>query len=137
MIKKVFVAVIIVAVLATVAIIAVYNKPHQSVDNVDKEVTAIELIKAFDNNEIQANETYLDKVIEVKGKVRQVIKQENAFIVLLGDDSSLMSGVSCTLDDKDDSVAYGLKAGDEVAIRGICTGFLLDVVLVNCKIVNQ
>lgn len=137
MIKKILVAVIIIAVLAVVAFIAVYNKPHQSTDDVDKEVTAIELIKAFDNNEAQANETYLDKVIEVKGKVRQVIEQENSFIVLLGDDSSLMSGVSCTLDNKDDSVAYGLKAGDELVVRGICTGYLLDVVLVNCKIINQ
>jgi hypothetical protein len=137
MLKKIIIAAGIVALLSAVAFIAVYNKPHQSIDNVDKEITAIELIKAFDNNEVQANETYLDKVIEVKGKVRQVIKQENSFVVLLGDDSSLMSGVSCTLDNKDDSVAYGLKTGDELVVRGICTGYLLDVVLVNCKIVNQ
>jgi len=136
MVKKILVAVIIVAVLAAVAFIAVYNKPHQSVDNVDTEVTAIQLIEAFDNNEVVANETYLDKVIEVKGKVRQVLKQQNSFVVLLGDDSSLMSGVSCTLDNKDDSLAYGLKPGDELVIRGICTGYLLDVVLINCKIVN-
>lgn len=137
MLKKVIIAAAIVAVLGAVAFVSVYNKPHQSIDNVDHELAAIDLINAFENNEEDANARYLDKVIEVKGKVRQVIEQENSYIILLGDDASLMNGVSCTLDDKDNSVAYGLKAGDDVVIRGICTGFLLDVVLVNCIIVSE
>jgi len=136
MLRKVILVVGIVCILLVVAMLFVYNKPHQSVDKADELVDAKTLVTAFDENEEDANKRFLDKVLEVKGKVKEVIEQENTYILLLGDDG-LFSGVSCTLAPEQDSVAYGLKAGDEVVVRGICTGFLLDVVLVNCKVVNE
>jgi hypothetical protein len=136
MLKKVILVVGIVCVVLVVAMLFVYNKPHHSVDKADALVDAKTLVTAFDENEEDANKRFLDKVLEVKGRVKEVIKQEDNYILLLGDDG-LFSAVSCTLAHDQDSVAYGLKAGDEVVVRGICTGFLLDVVLVNCKVVTE
>src|SRR5690606_11014005 len=93
-----------------------------------------ELITAFEEDERQANDKYLGKVVEVHGTVTEVIEKQNSFVLLLGDTTNV-SRVSCTLDGEQDSMAYGLRAGDALTLRGICSGRLLDVVLVDCKIV--
>ncbi len=136
MLKKILFAAIAVAVTVSIALYFVYNKPHRSTDVAEVTLTAQSLVSAFDQNETEANTKFLDKVIEVEGRVKEVIEQGDSFILLLGDESS-MSSVSCTLDHESDSVAYGLKPGDEVVVRSICTGFLMDVILVNCKVLND
>ncbi len=134
--KKLIIAGGVVFLTVAFAIFFVYNKPHRSTDKVDESVDAGALLMAFDESEEEANQRFLDKVIEVKGKVKEVIEQENSYILMLGEEGSF-NGISCTLDQEQDSVAFGLKAGDEVVVRGICTGFLLDVVLVNCRVISE
>ena len=126
----------VVFLIAAIAIFFVYNKPHRTADKADESVDAGTLLTAFDKSEEEANKRFLDKVIEVKGKVREVIEQEDSYVLMLGEEGSF-NGISCTLDQEQDSVAFGLKAGDEVVVRGICTGFLLDVVLINCKVISD
>lgn len=136
MVKKILLTASVVIIIAIVAVYFVYNKPHRSTGVAEVAVTAQSLVSTYNENESEANTKFLDKVVEVKGKVKEVIEQDDSFILLLGDESS-MSSVSCTLDHESDSVAYGLKPGDEVVVRGICTGFLMDVVIVNCKVVSD
>ncbi len=134
MIKKILGGMLVVLILGIGAVYFVFNKPHQSVDRPDFLVSAAELITAFEEDERQANDKYLGKVVEVHGTVTEVIEKQNSFVLLLGDTTNV-SRVSCTLDGEQDSMAYGLRAGDALTLRGICSGSLLDVVLVDCKIV--
>jgi hypothetical protein len=134
MIKKILGGILVVLVLGIGAVYFVFNKPHASVDRPDFLVSASELITAFEEDEGEANDKYLGKVVEVKGTVTEVIEKQNSFVLLLGD-TATVSRVSCTLEGEQDSMAYGLRAGDELTLRGICSGRLLDVVLVECKIV--
>jgi hypothetical protein len=39
-----------------------------------------------------------------------------------------MFGINCTMEEKDGNI----KEGDEVVLKGICTGYLTDVVLIRC-----
>jgi len=135
MLRKIIIGLGVVAVMLMVVTYFIYNKPHRSVDKADTSVDAVALVAAFVKNEEEANKNYLDKVVEVKGKVKEVTKKENAYVILLGDDAS-MSSVNCTLDHGQDALASRLKPGDETVIRGHCTGYLLDVVIINCKFVN-
>jgi hypothetical protein len=134
--KKLFISAVVIAVLIGVGIYLMYNKPHRSTDTADESIDAETLVTAFDQNENDANKRFLDKVLEVKGRVKEVAKQDNGYVLLLGEEGSIAS-VSCTLNPEQDAVAFGLKAGDEVVVRGICTGFLLDVVLINCSVVTD
>nr|PZN48812.1 MAG: hypothetical protein DIU61_18055 [Bacteroidota bacterium] len=63
-----------------------------------------------------------------------MIQKPKSFVLMLGD-TSTVSRVSCTLEHEQDSMAYGLRAGDALTLRGICSGRLLDVILVDCRIV--
>ena len=113
------------------------NKPTKTtVGTASLKVSAETLLQAFHENEEQANEKYLDKVIEVKGKVQEVMKQDNTYMLMVGSEASEGS-VSCTLEANEESVAYGLTEGDEITIRGLCTGFLLDVVLIDCVLIKN
>ncbi|HEY8513596.1 MAG TPA: hypothetical protein VIL31_16670 [Cyclobacteriaceae bacterium] len=134
MIKKILGGILVVVLLGVGAVYFVFNKPHRSVDKPDLLVDASDLIMAFEEDERAANDKYVGKVLEVSGTVAEVIEKQSSFVLLLGD-TTTVSRVSCTLEHEQDSMAYGLRAGDALTVRGICSGRLLDVVLVDCKIV--
>ena len=123
-------------VLGIVGVVYVFNKPHASVGSPEYLVAANDLIAEFEHNESAANKKYVGRAVEVNGRVAEVMQKENAFLILLGD-STFVSRVSCTLQDTGDDMAYGLRKGDPLTVRGICTGRLLDVVLVDCNIVQH
>ena len=136
MVKKIAIIAGIVLLLGIVAVVYVFNKPHASVGNPEHLVVASDLISEFEVNESDANKKYLGKAIEVTGTVTEVMEKDNSFVLLLGD-STALSRVSCTLQGSQDSMAYGLRKGDAVTVRGICSGRLLDVVLIDCNIVRS
>lgn len=128
-------SVVIIVLLAGVFVYMTYNKPHKSVNDVDFSMDATLLVAEFEQDEAAANTKYLDKVVEVKGTVKEVMKSDSSITLLLGE-ADAMSSVSCSLSAGAAKDAGDVKAGDEVTIRGICSGMLLDVALANCEIVK-
>lgn len=101
------------------------------------------LIKEFENNEQQATKKYAAKTVEVKGKIKDVVKDERGlYVVVLGDEAST-STVRCSIDSVHNTEAATVRKGSNVAVKGICSGFssdeLLgsDVVLVRSVIDNK
>ena len=106
-----------------------YTKPHRSVDSVKTvKVSAPALVSAYEGNETEANALYLDQVLEVNGEITEISKNQKGepVITLKGTD---MSGIICTLDG---TASPAIKLNSTVIIKGICTGFLTDVVMVRC-----
>jgi hypothetical protein len=136
MTKKVIIVVGILALLGVAAYVYVFNKPRISVDTPDFLLSANSLIDEYERDEDEADKKYLGKVVQVSGTVTEVLEQGDAFVLLMGD-STPVSRVSCSLQEKQDTMAYGLRPGDELTVKGICTGRLLDVVLVDCLIVDD
>lgn len=110
-----------------------YQKPRSGVINVkaDYSVTASELYNEFVANESAANIKYLNKVIEVSGKVMEVKKEESAMSVQLN--GSDAGGVNCSLQKVP---AKAPPVGSIVKVKGKCTGFLMDVNLVDAIIIK-
>lgn len=134
--KTIFISIAVIILLAAGYAYMTYNKPHQSVDDADFSMEASQLISEFEQDEAKANEKYLDKVIEVKGPVKDVIKDENSVTLLLGDDTS-MSSVSCALSKGAFEEALDIKTGNIITVKGICSGMLLDVALTNCVVAEE
>lgn len=111
-----------------------WNKPHENMDRAktDVELAASELFTAFAENEGQANEDYLDKVIAVTGKVREVSKSPEGLVKVTLDSGDEMFGVICQLDELSDHQRTDFQPGESVTFKGKCTGMLMDVVLVRC-----
>lgn len=123
----------VLVIITTGGIIAykMYNKPHRNVEAAKGlEVSAAQLIADYESNEAAANGKYLDKVIAVTGEVTEVAKNQKAetVITLKGTD---MGGIICTLEA---ATATAITPGTNVSIKGICTGYLTDVVLVRAVV---
>lgn len=130
-----------IGILAVFALIGgaigmyMYNKPHKAMENMEStaSLTSLEIIRAYQENEQLANEQFLGEVVTVNGVVQAVEKNDGLTLILEGTD--LMTTIRCQLDHLTDHPAFaGLNPGDEVAVKGICTGFLMDVVLERCII---
>lgn len=108
-----------------------YNKPHRNVEEAKGiAITAAQLIANYESNEPDANFKYLDKVLEVTGEITEISKNQKreTVITLKGTD---MGGIICTLEGTAVTTA---KPGTAVTVKGICTGYLTDVVLVRCVV---
>jgi hypothetical protein len=125
-----------VILIASVIGLLIYYKPHRSVRNEEAahKLSVSELVTAFSEDETQANSLYLGKVLEVQGRLKEVILNDSTLILLMGDPAQ-MTGVSCYLQ-KDQKDQYrNLKRGELVKVKGICNGMLIDVVLDKCILV--
>ncbi|MCU0409588.1 MAG: OB-fold putative lipoprotein [Bacteroidales bacterium] len=96
-------------------------------------VTASGLLKDFAADEAAATAKYAGRIIEINGIISEVRSDNNATTVALSTGDP-MSSVLCTLAPGADASA--LKEGRELIIRGECSGFLMDVLLKNCSIIQ-
>jgi hypothetical protein len=108
-----------------------YTKPHRNVAEATAvKVSAAAVINEYERNEVAANTKYLDKVLEVNGEILTVTKNQKAETVVTLKASD-MGGIICTLENATPSE---IKSGENITIKGICTGYLTDVVLVRCAV---
>ena len=103
---------------------------------VNAEAMTIEanmLVKAFQDNETEANKNYLDKVLMISGNVSATDQTQTGerTITLSSDDP--FAGVMVTLDSTE---AASLNMNDKVTIKGFCKGFLSDVVITSAIVVK-
>jgi len=132
--KKIVISVLVLVIALAVVGYKMYNKPHVNVasEKADITITATNLFADFSNDEEKANATYLDKIVEVKGVIGKIAKEEKVIINLnTGDD---FGSVLCHLSDSSTEKVKDIKEGETIKVKGICTGFLMDVVLVKCEI---
>ena len=111
-----------------------YNKPHQNIGRAkaDFKMTAPALFSTFEADEAAANEKYLGKIIEVSGTVQDVKKEEDGLTSITLESEDLVFGVICQLDGQSIPKRTVFNPGEQVTFKGICTGLLMDVVLVRC-----
>ncbi|MDC1465755.1 OB-fold putative lipoprotein [Polaribacter sp.] len=136
--KKITIYILIIGLLSIFIGYTMYHKPHINVAKkpVDIAITANILFADFSSDEKKANTKYLDKIIAVKGKVANVaFNGEKATISLQTEDD--FGSVVCYLVQDELMKSTEIKEGQEVILKGICTGFLMDVILVKCVVMNS
>lgn len=129
--------VFIFAIAAILAGLYFYTEKHPDMAKAraDFKITATELEKEFEENEQTASTKYINKILEVSGEVASVNPSENNIMNISLKTGNDMSSVICTLAASGD--ASKLNSGEKIIIRGVCSGFLMDVLLNNCVIVVE
>jgi hypothetical protein len=109
-------------------------KPHRNVSGDETVATpsAQDLYRDFQQDETLANKKWVGKVIEVSGAISSVNESSGYISIYLR--ATTDGGINCSVLKKDLETGEKLKAGDSVTIKGRCTGFLMDVNLVDCVI---
>lgn len=133
--KKILFAVIILAVLGGAYGYYEYNRPVASIEKkkADVALTASELLAAFEADEAAANSQYTEKIIQVTGVISELVSKESGNKIFM-ETNNPMSGVICEMEDGQE--ISSLKTGEKITIKGKCTGFLSDVVLVQSSLVQ-
>ena len=104
----------------------IWNKPARDVSKEEGiRITAIAIFDSFTQNEQAANASFLNKAIEVTGKVADVKKNQAGETVVYLQSSDPMFGVNCTFKEDPGLIAKG----STITFKGICTGYLSDVVI--------
>ena len=118
------------------SLIYCYNKPARNVAaETGIPVTATELYYKFTSNESKANQAYLNKVLQVSGQVLEVKSIPNSGKVVVLNTGDPMFGVACTLNAVEPATG-NVKPGEKITVKGICTGYISDVVLTNSYLIN-
>ncbi|MRS03163.1 hypothetical protein EG832_08065 [bacterium] len=98
-------------------------------------MTASELQRAFETDEAAAGPKYINQIIELSGEVESVKPGENQTMVITLKTENPLSAVSCTL--QSESLPAEFVAGNQVSLRGQCSGFLMDVLMNNCAPITR
>ncbi len=131
-----------IAVLGTVAVIGgatyavmEYNRGTAGADAMKTvtTVTATDLLAAYAADESAADQRFVGKAeqaIEVTGIIRAMepVGGDKTNVILETGDP--MAGVVCEFSNTDLPIDW--RSGTSVRVKGICTGLLMDVVLVRC-----
>lgn len=133
--KKLLYTILALIVILVLGYTIFLNLPKASTKNKETkiEVTAVKLFKDFNRNEQNANNRYNGKVIEVSGAIRNVSKDKKGATVVLLNTDDMIGSVLCTFETPPESK---LTDGQEVTIKGQCSGLLMDVVLNKCNLVK-
>lgn len=128
---------LIIAIIGGVIVLKIANKSHLDVSSTLPKISisATKLIDEFLLDETKANKNYLDKLIAVNGTISSIkIKEEKGIISLKTEDD--FGSILCHLSEEATKNMSHLTNGQSIQIKGICTGFLMDVILVRCEIIN-
>ena len=133
--RKIILFILVLGIIGAGIGYYMYNKPVASLENKkpEVEVTALQLVHHYEADEKLADESYLGKLLQVSGKVVDITLEDGKKKISL-ETSNPLSLVICELEAGTETGA--LKAGDEVKIKGKCTGYLSDVILVQSSIVE-
>lgn len=125
--KRVVLWIIVIVVLSGFSYAYyIWNKPARDVSKEKGiKITAVAIFDSFANNEQAANISFLNKTVEVTGTVTNVKTNQagNTVVYLKSDDP--VFGVNCTFKQNPGKIIKG----EHITFKGICTGYLSDVVV--------
>jgi len=136
--KKILITVIILGVVGAAIGLYLYNKPVADISDLkpDVKITASELFEKYSSDEMEANNSFLGKIVEVTGTVREISSDQEGKTIIL-ETGDMLAGINCGMSETSNSTIEKYKTGDNVTIRGECTGMVMDVVMVRCVIIEN
>jgi tRNA_anti-like len=128
-------AIFLVVVMAGIYGYREYNRGLADTHNLKPafKIEASDFVGKFESNEPQANALYADKAVSVHGVISSIQTTDTSATVFLNDGSSVTS-VMCQFGKGNNEQIKNLRKGEVITIKGICSGYLLDVVMVRCVV---
>ena len=125
--KKIIFGIIALIILGGVGYgLYVWNMPPRDVSKEKgTEITASAIFDSFATNESRANTLYLNKAIQVTGEIAEIKKNQAGQVVVYLKTSDPVYGVNCTF--KNDPGP--LQKNNTITFKGVCTGYLSDVII--------
>ncbi|WP_343912349.1 OB-fold protein [Aquimarina litoralis] len=116
----------------------IFDEEHINVIATEPELhlSSRSLVASFSKNEQNANDNYKNKVVEVTGSIKEISYLNNRSTLIL-EGNTRSSSIICDIQPNHKMKLKKLKEGDTITIKGVCKGYLKDVILLNCVLTNQ
>ncbi len=137
--KYIVFAILIIIIIAGIYGYKEYNRKVADVSTAAPQeiIHATDMLAAFTNDEAVATKKFAGKTVLVTGIVAEIINQQDTMMnIFLGNDTDI-NKVSCLMDMRKKEALKNVSVGKQISIKGVCTGFLADVEMNRCVIVNQ
>lgn len=133
--KKIFLVLFTVSTIVGTTVYIYVNKPVVDMAEAvcKSRLSAVELFDAYSNQQSYADSCYSGQVIEVFGKIKSM-STDGPNKSLLLETNDMLFGIDCAIDSTHHNKLNSLKEGQDINIRGECSGLLSDVVMVRCII---
>ena len=130
--------ILVVIVAAGIYAYREYHRKPAALSEVGADValSADSLLAAYSTNEDAANKKYLGKILDVTGEIASLNNEQDTVINILIGPREGMAHVSCSVAASEVTKLKSLAVGKTTPIRGVCTGYLMDVELNRCVIVK-
>ncbi len=130
-------SIIFIGIIAIALSFYMYNKPHINIQKTEAayRLSAQELIGEFKNDELEANTKFSDQLLMVEGQIHEISTLKGNKVLALKPANSASSVICHMLPEESEKVLQ-LKEGQTITIKGMCTGYLLDVIMVRCMLVQ-
>lgn len=97
-----------------------------SIDSIEKKVKKPEHLKQYD--------PYIEKAINVKGILTDVKVHDEKYILTITSNSGKIASI-CNMQADQIKKINKLHIGENITIKGIYKGYLIDMILLNCIII--
>ncbi len=124
----------IIVVMLLVVYIFYVNRKHQESINDKRAYKTLTSELLLDNYKINNLADLIDKVIIVKGILKEVHFKNNVYTLYINHEDETFH-IMCELEKKEDIKIEHLKVGQNIVVKGIVKGHLLDIILLNCVII--
>lgn len=78
-------------------------------------------------------DVYVEKAIEVKGTIKDITLRNGVYSIILNGSGD--RHIICEMQSNQNPEIIKFETGQEVVVKGILKGFLLDAILLNCIVV--
>jgi len=115
------------------------NKETQTTEAAKEEsikITAEALAAAYKENQVNADNIYKGKLVEVSGTVKSIGKDfmDNPYVAIKGNESFI--DVQCFVDSDGVSAISTLKPDQSIKMEGNVDGYLMNVSVKHCKVIQ-
>lgn len=135
--KALFLVLALVFLAGAVVFYFQWNKPHRNpADEEGLKISAEELFAKYESNETEANASYLNKTIEVSGAIMDSGLNQDGEPTLTLNAGNEMFGVLITFNPSEKEKVLAKLNGDKVTSKGICSGYITDVIIKDAVLVE-
>ncbi|MDP5106731.1 MAG: OB-fold putative lipoprotein [Polaribacter sp.] len=135
--KNIFLFTITLLVILMVCyfVFSFYKTSEKNLENETASLTinSMDLVNSYRINEEKSDRLYTGKIIEVTGFVKEITFLNNRNTILLNSNSETF-GLICDINPNQKNKIEQLKEHQKIKVKGICKGFLKDVILLNCSL---
>ncbi|MGY5352499.1 OB-fold protein [Wenyingzhuangia sp. IMCC45533] len=101
----------------------------------DSILKATDLTYSFIDNEIIANKKFKSKILEIEGTIKEIsFKNNRHTIIIYGTAND--NHVICDMKNNSNQSISSIDIHKSIKIKGLCKGFLKDVIVLNCMVIN-